>query len=262
MSDRVFGYGTVNRIRKMLSNTRMHHQKAVELSLKRKSRVRRSPVVGSFNSSHSAPISPTQSDHRGESGATMKERVLQRLQSSFQRRNSVSGVLRRSVLNTTSEQKSSSSSGESLPSFKEIETNVPDSSKQALLLLRVRSKELENMSQNKGFGRRQKETLEFAAKNTGRLLLRNLEKMEENRDEDEDSDLNGGFDSLTSMMMESKHSFFSAMSSRSSKGPAAHRLRRMKKEDNCRVVSSSNSQHPHYNRKSTLAALWGSQKRN
>eukprot|EP00938_MAST-03A_sp_MAST-3A-sp1_P003657 g3657.t1 len=147
----------------------------------------------------------------------------------------------------------------SLPSFKEIETNVPNSSKQALLLLKVRSKELEDMSQSTRLRRRQKETLEFAAKNTGRLLLRNLEKLEEDRDEEEDADLLGGFDSLSSMMMESKNSFFSAMSSRSSKGPAVHRLRRMKKDGIGRSVSND-SNHPHYERKNALAALWGSQK--
>ena len=219
--------------------------------------MRRSPVVD-LNSVLSTSTSSTQkqqhNDRRGESGATMKERVLHRLHSSLQRRNSSSGVLKRFREESTEEE-----SSVSLPSFKEIETNVPNSSKQALLLLKVRSKELEDMSQSTRLRRRQKETLEFAAKNTGRLLLRNLEKLEEDRDDGEEEDTDLGFDSLSSMMMESKNSFFSAMSSRSSKGPAAHRLRRMKKDGSGRTVSN-NLNHPHYDRKSALAALWSSQK--
>ena len=65
-----------------------------------------------------------------------------------------------------------------------------------------------------------------------------MEKLEEDRDDGEEEDADLGFDSLSSMMMESKNSFFSAMSSRSSKGPAAHRLRRMKKDGSGRSVSN------------------------
>ena len=264
LSDRVFGFGTLNRLRKMMQNTRAHHQTAVDLALKRKPKVSRRPVVGSFSAAMSASMSPSSSSqkaHRGDSGATMMERVKLRLQASLQqeRRNSMSGIHQRQRNTTNNKTNCEKEVEVFLPSFKEIETNIPDSTKQALLLLRVRSKELESIPRSTR-RRRKGETLEFAAKNTGRLLLRNLEKLEEDRDDEEEGDLRGGegFDSLSSMM-ESKCSFYSAMSA-SSKAPAAHRLRRMKNRGGDFETSSCSSKHPHYDRKCTLASLWGSQK--
>ena len=70
----------------------------------------------------------------------------------------------------------------SVDQFYDDEDENAKDKKQALLLLRVRSKELE---QNERGYRRERPTLQFAAKNTGRLMLRNLEKLEDENEKNE-----------------------------------------------------------------------------
>lgn len=251
VSDRILGYaGTTNKVRRFMRTRRNHYADIVDRECR--SRAKMAATISSrlppLSTSHDNVSTPPTDN-------SMATRVAQRLEKMFGDKSTEKKVERSQGVSQVRGRRD-----KSLPSFNEMERNEPIDTTQALLMLEVQSRDMADDDRFMYFGndesdgadppvvvRREKfRPLPFAAANTGRLMLLNLEHRRRREEQD--------------AKIATRTKNVDVASRRTTQGKELLRRSLAKRVSAVRcfpgVYGNSLHEFPHSNRRSGLAKLW------